>query len=48
MGLGLVTVSVAVACLSIVFCSTSWHEEREQGAAETGRRGRPHLARTEV
>jgi len=48
MGLGLVTVSVAVACLSIAFLQYVMAREREQGAAQTGRRGRRRLARTEV
>jgi hypothetical protein len=48
MGLGLVTVSVAVACLSIAFLQYVMAREREQTGAETGRRSRRRLARTEV
>jgi len=48
MGLGLVTVSVAVACLSIAFLQYVMAREREQAGAETDRRSRRRLARTEV
>ena len=48
MGLGLVTVSVAVACLSIAFLQYVIAREREQGTAESGRAGHRRLARTEV
>ena len=49
MGLGLVTVSVALACLSIAFLQYLVLREREGASAEGGalRRRRP-LARTEL
>ena len=50
MGLGLVTVSVAVACLSIAFLQYVMAREREQGTAESGRArspaSRPHRGLT--
>jgi hypothetical protein len=48
MGLGLVTVSVALACLSIAFLQYVMAREREQGATQASGRARRHLARTEV
>ena len=48
MGQGLVTVSVAVACLSVAFLQYVMAREREQSAAQTGGRRRRRLARTEV
>jgi len=53
MGLGLVTVSVAVACLSIAFLQYVMAREREGGVTERGvtdraRRERRRLARTEA
>jgi hypothetical protein len=53
MGLGLVTVSVAVACLSIAFLQYVMAQERERDESprsmnEGGRRERRRLARTEA
>jgi hypothetical protein len=53
MGLGLVTVSVAVACLSVAFLQYVMAQERERGESprtmtEGGRRERRRLARTEA
>jgi hypothetical protein len=48
MGLGLVTVSVALACLSIAFLQYVMAREREQGATQASGRAQRRLARTEV